>query len=102
LGCDGSQNLPLTDDPLMPLHAAVNTDQGVSLYLTINEYSQVEITVFDLLGRKVGNTIDTRLSSGRHNLSLIDFTSHDLPSGQYFYKIMVNQDKIYSKSFLLR
>ena len=102
LGCDGSENLTMTDDPLMPLHAAVNADQGVSLYLTINESSQVQIAVYDVLGRKIGNTIDSRLSSGRHNLSLIDLASHDLPSGQYFYKITVNKDKTYSKSFMLK
>ncbi|NBS19985.1 MAG: DUF1501 domain-containing protein, partial [Flavobacteriia bacterium] len=102
LGCDGSERLPLTDDPLMPLHAAVNGDQGVSLYLTINEYAQVEISVFDVLGRKVGNTIDTRLSSGNHKLSLIDTAVHQLPPGQYFYKIMINKDNTYSKSFFVR
>ncbi|MGB1361823.1 MAG: DUF1501 domain-containing protein [Flavobacteriaceae bacterium] len=102
LGCDGSEKLPVTDDPLLPLHAAVNQDQGVSLYLSINEYAKVEINVFDVLGRKVGNTISSDLNSGKHNLSLIDTATQRLPPGQYFYKITVNGDKTYSKSFLVK
>ena len=103
LACDGSENLPLTNDSFLPLHAAVNAeDQGVSLYLTINEYAQVKISIFDVLGRKVGNTIDTHLNSGRHKLSLIDAAVHDLPPGQYFYKISTDKGKTYSKSFMVR
>ena len=34
LGCDGSEKLPMSDDTLLPLHAAVNQDQGVRLYMT--------------------------------------------------------------------
>jgi len=102
LGCDGSEKLNGTDDPLLPLHAAVNQDQGVSLYLTLNQSSKVEINVYDVLGRKVVNTISSDLNSGKHNLSLIDAATRRLPPGQYFYKIIANGDKTYSKSFLVR
>ncbi|MEC7619231.1 MAG: T9SS type A sorting domain-containing protein, partial [Bacteroidota bacterium] len=102
LGCDGSEKLNRTDDPLLPLHAAVSQDQGVSLYLTLNQSSKVEINVFDVLGRKVGNTISSDLNSGNHNLSLIDAAARRLPPGQYFYKITTNGEKTYSKSFLVR
>ena len=102
LGCDGSEKLPITEDPFLPLHAAVNGDQGVSLYLSINEYSNVEINVFDVLGRKVGNTISSDLNSGKHNLSLIDTATQPFPPGQYFYKITLNGEKTYSKSFLVK
>ena len=102
LGCDGSEKLPITDDPYLPLHAAVNADHGVSLYLSINENANVEINIFDVLGRKVGNTISSNLNSGKHNLSLIDNSTQRLPSGQYFYKITVNGDKTYSKSFMFK
>ena len=100
--CDPILPLHMTDDPLLPLHAAVNADQGVILYLTINESADVEVNVFDVLGRKVGNTISSRLNSGKHNLSLIDAASQSFPSGQYFYKITTNGDKTYSKSFLVK
>lgn len=101
LGCDGSEKLPTTQDPLLPLHAVVNGDQGVSLYLSITQSSNLEINVFDILGRKVGATITSHLNSGQHNLSLMDLERHRLPPGQYFYKIMVNGEKTYSKSFLV-
>ena len=42
----------MTDDTLLPLHAAVNQDQGVRLYMTLNKPSKVEINVFDVLGRR--------------------------------------------------
>ena len=85
----------------LPLHAVVNGDEGVSLYLFITQSSNIEINVFDILGRKVGATITSRLNSGKHNLSLMDLERHRLPPGQYFYKIMVNGEKTYSKSFLV-
>lgn len=102
LGCNSSENLPMTDDPLLPLHAAVNDDQGVSLYLSIKEYTNVEINVFDILGRKVGTTINNRLDSGQHNFSLLTEEENRLAPGQYFYKIKVKGDKTYSKSFLVK
>ena len=102
LGCNGSENLPLTNDPLLPLHAVVNDNQGASLYLTINETSNVEVDIFDILGRKVGTTITTRLGSGQHNMYLLDKDKNRFAPGQYFYKIKVNGDKTYSKSFIVR
>ena len=78
LGCDGSEKLPLTNDQLLPLHSAVNNDQGVSLYLSINEHAKVEINVFDVLGRKIGNTFSSDLNTGKHN-SLVDASARRLP-----------------------
>lgn len=102
LGCNGIENLPTTNDPLLPLHAAVNDDQGVSLYLSINEYANVEINIFDVLGRKIGKTINTRIESGQHNFRLLSQQEMHLPPGQYFYKIKVNGTHNYSKSFLVK
>ena len=102
LGCDGSEKLPMSDDTLLPLHAAVNQDQGVRLYMTLNKPSKVEINVFDVLGRRVGNTMSPDLNSGKHKISLVDAAARRLPPGQYFYKITVNGDKTYSKSFLVK
>ncbi len=102
LGCNGTSNLPTTKDTGLN-HAAVSGDQGVSLYLSINEHANVEINIFDILGRKVGSTVSTRLSPGCYNnFSLLDLVGHRLTHGQYFYKITVNGDKTYSKSFLVK
>ena len=43
-----------------------------------------------------------QLSSGRHTLPLRSIKETRLPLGQYFYKIRVNNDKIYSRSFLVK
>lgn len=102
LGCDGSEKLTMTNDPLLPLHAAVNNNEGVSLYLNINELAKVEINVFDILGRKVGTTISTQLNSGRHNFEILDHQANRLSPGQYFYKIQVNGKQTYNKSFLVK
>lgn len=102
LGCNGSEKLPISDDPLLPLHAAVNNEQGVNLFLTLNNYAKVEVHVFDVLGRKIGTSISDQLSSGQHNFSLLDDRQNPLPPGQYFYKINVNGNKTYSKSFLVK
>ena len=92
----------MTDDPTLPLHAAVNDDQGASLYISINEPSNVEIVIFDILGRKVGTSYTKQLNSGRHTLPLRTVKETRLPLGQYFYKIRVNNDKIYTNSFLIK
>lgn len=102
LGCNGVENLELTDDPILPLHNAVNDDQGASLYLSINEPSNIEVAIFDILGRKVGTAYSKQLSSGRHTLPLRSIKETRLPLGQYFYKIRVNNNKTYSRSFLVK
>ena len=102
LGCNGSEKLPISDDPLLPLHAAVNNEQGVNLFLTLNNYAKVEVHVFDVLGRKIGTSISDQLSSGQHNFSLLDDRQNPLAPGQYFYKINVNGNKTFSKSFLVK
>ena len=100
LGCDDRKIAHVHD--ITSLYAAVNQDQGVFVYLTLNQSSKVEINVFDVLGRKVGNTVSYDLNSGKHNLPLIDSAARRLPQGQYFYKITTNGEKTYSKSFLVK
>lgn len=102
LGCNGIQNLEITQDPFLPLHAAVNDDQGVSLYLSINEPGNIEVAIFDILGRKVGTAMNNQLSSGRHSIPLRSGTEARLSPGQYFYKISLNNQKTYSRSFLVK
>ena len=102
LGCNGTENLPLTNDPLIPMHSAVNSHQGVSLYIAVNRDVQIEVNVYDLLGRKVGNSITSRFNTGQHNFPLLNQNQNRFPPGRYFYKIKVNGNKTYSKSFMVR
>ena len=102
LGCNGEQFLKLTNDPILPLHAAVYSGNDIDLFLNINKSSQVEIVVYDLLGRKVGTVFKNILTSGKHNLPLRVDPYNKLPSGQYFYKIEVDGGSTYSKAFLVK
>ena len=102
LGCNGEQFLKLTNDPILPLHAAVYSGNDIDLFLNINKSSQVEIVVYDLLGRKVGTVFKNTLTSGKHNLPLRVDPYNKLPSGQYFYKIEVDGSSTYSKAFLAK
>jgi uncharacterized protein (DUF1501 family) len=102
LGCNGEQFLKLTNDPILPLHAAVYSGNDIDLFLNINKSSQVEIVVYDLLGRKVGTVFKNTLTSGKHNLPLRVDPYNKLPSGQYFYKIEVDASSTYSKAFLVK
>lgn len=55
--------------------------------LSLPEDSYVNITVFDLLGRKVASLYDGKSSSGKHNFN---FNAEMLPSGIYFCRIETN------------
>ena len=44
----------------------------------------VQITVFDVLGRKVATPVDGSAPAGRHE---VDFDAANLPSGLYLYRI---------------
>ena len=46
-----------------------------------------DISIYDISGRKVEGLLGRRLVSGRH---FIKYDASDLPSGMYFYSIVVN------------
>ena len=47
----------------------------------------------------VGNTMSPDLNSGKHKFSLVDALPDAFHQVSTFYKITVNGDKTYSKSF---
>jgi len=52
---------------------------------TLPEASDVDLTVFDINGRKVSTLVNQPLQAGNHN---INFDASSLPSGVYFYKLV--------------
>jgi len=102
LGCNGIENLESTNDPNLTMHAAVNDSNGVNLYLSLNEPSQIEIIVFDILGRKINTINKNQLDPGHHNFPLNKDTYERLPRGQYFYKIRINGNRTFSRSFIAK
>ncbi|RNC85710.1 MAG: DUF2341 domain-containing protein [Balneola sp.] len=63
----------------------------------LNETSNVELTIYDILGRKVQTLINGERSAGRYEVT---FNSRDLSSGVYFYRL-VTDERTLTKRFTL-
>jgi len=66
--------------------------------------SQVELVVYDLLGRRVATLVDQYLPAGSHRTSF-DGTDADgvsLPSGVYFYRLKTGGGVLSRKMLLLK
>jgi hypothetical protein len=50
----------------------------------LSAFSQVEITIFDLLGKKVFTLVNEKQPAGYYRM---EFDASDLVSGIYFYQI---------------
>ncbi len=55
-----------------------------SIVFGLPEQANTRLAVYDLLGREVAVLVDGTLAAGTHE---VQFQSHNLPSGAYFYKI---------------
>ncbi len=63
----------------------------------LNEDSNVELVVYDILGRKIRTLVDGPRTAGRYE---VPFNSRELASGVYFYRLTTN-DKTLLKKFTL-
>jgi len=61
--------------------------------------SDVRLEVFDMIGRRVTVLIDTRMTSGFHEVS---FDASSLSSGVYFYRLQTNSSVLSRKMILLK
>ena len=57
---------------------------ATSIRFTLQENSQVRLSVYDLLGREVERVLDNTREAGSHT---IQFNAGDLPSGTYLYRL---------------
>jgi len=63
--------------------------------------SQVELDIYDIIGRKISSLLDADLNPGRHAIS---FDASSLPSGLYFARLEatdIQSGVAYSKSIKL-
>lgn len=67
------------------------------IHYTLPQESNVNITVYDRIGRTVRVLIDTFQSAGTYS---VDFDGTDLPSGIYFYRIKTAYNTEVRKMFL--
>ncbi len=63
----------------------------------LNETSNVELVVYDILGRKVQTLVNSSMNPGRYN---IRFDAGPMASGVYFYRL-VTDTKVMTKRFTL-
>lgn len=65
----------------------------------LKEPSDVELSIFDILGRKVETLLDSYQQSGEHS---IIWDAKELPSGVYFYRLKTNDQTETRKCQLLK
>jgi len=61
--------------------------------------SDVNLAVYDILGRKVAQLYDGQLGVGAHRIA---WKADDMSSGLYFYRLNVNGDEKNGRMTLLR
>lgn len=66
---------------------------------TLPEYSRVNITVYDILGREVMQLLNRQMSAGIHRIA---FNAAGLPSGIYIYRMQAAGQTFSRKMLLLR
>lgn len=66
---------------------------------TLPRSGYIELTVFDLMGRKVRTLIERTMASGDHT---VNFNSEELPSGTYIYRLKTSSGVITKKLTLIK
>jgi len=66
---------------------------------SIPKSSLVNITVYDLLGRKIAELINEKKEAGSYELN---FNAENIISGLYIYKLTANENIVTKKMMLLR
>jgi len=70
-----------------------------TIQFTLPETADINLTVFDILGRQVAVLVNGQLSSGRHS---VNFQASSLPSGIYLYRLTTPGGSVAQKMILLK
>ena len=70
-----------------------------TIAFSLPEGSQVQLTVYDVIGRQVATLVDDVLSAGRHE---IRFQAGGLPSGTYLYRLVTPTGSLVKTMSLLK
>jgi len=68
--------------------------ESTNFSFTMEESADVQITVFDLMGKAIDNVVDTRLSAGEHQ---IEYPTSHLNDGVYIYRFAIDGVSISNK-----
>jgi len=70
-----------------------------SIAFSLPQSAQVNLTVYDVLGRQVATLVNGQLSAGQHS---VQFEASSLPSGMYLYRLTTPAGSISQKMVLLK
>ena len=70
-----------------------------SIAFSLPQTAQVNLTVFDVLGRRVATLVNGQLAAGQHQ---VRFEASSLPSGMYLYRLSTPTGSITQKMMLLK
>jgi len=70
-----------------------------SIAFSLPQSAQVNLTVFDVLGRRVATLVNGNLAAGQHQ---VQFEASSLPSGMYLYRLTTPAGAITQKMMLLK
>ena len=74
-------------------------NNSTNLTFRIERQSRVRIDIFDMLGRRVSNLVNTELSAGSHS---VVWDADRLPSGVYFCRLAVDDHSMTTRITLLK
>ena len=63
------------------------------------EAGNVEITVFDVMGKEVARLVNGQMGQGRHTIS---FDAQNLPAGMYLYRMTAGSFSATHKMLLIK
>lgn len=98
----GRDRLDLSDpgETAIALMAYPNPfNSSIEFAFHMEREGNVQVSVFDLLGRRVASLADGRFPPGRHN---IVWNAGDFPSGAYFCRLADNRGQIVKRITLLK
>ncbi|MFV1883803.1 MAG: T9SS type A sorting domain-containing protein [Balneola sp.] len=97
----------VTNEPGSDLPSVVELDQNypnpfnpsTTINFVVPDQANVQLVVFDMLGRKVAELLNEPRSPGRYS---INFDASRLASGLYLYQLRVGNDVITRKMTLIK
>jgi uncharacterized repeat protein (TIGR01451 family) len=70
-----------------------------SIAFSLPQSAQINLTVYDVLGRRVATLVNGQLAAGQHT---VQFEASNLPSGMYLYRLSTPTGSITQKMMLLK
>ena len=77
---------------------------NTTIELTLSKRENVEVTIYNVLGKEVKSLVKGTLDEGKHSFQWngTDNSNDSLPSGIYFYKITTDSRSIFKKMLLVK